>query len=84
MNTPRYRGAVAARARVGVPRHRGRTDPPARPDDETTSGAMGWLSYAVGARPELQDRLRAELAEVTDGAVPSAASARRWRPPNSP
>lgn len=39
---------------------------------ETTSAAMGWLLYAVGARPQLQDRLRSELHEVTAGDPPTA------------
>lgn len=40
---------------------------------ETTSAAMGWLLYTIGPRPELQDRLRAELAEVTGGRTPTSA-----------
>lgn len=38
---------------------------------ETTSAAMGWTLYALGGRPDLLARVRAEVLEVTGGAAPT-------------
>lgn len=39
---------------------------------ETTSAAMGWALYGLGGRPDLMERARAEVLEVTGGARPTA------------
>lgn len=38
---------------------------------ETTSAAMGWTLYALGGRPDLVERARAEVVEVTAGEPPT-------------
>ncbi|MFX0539071.1 cytochrome P450 [Ornithinimicrobium sp. Y1847] len=43
---------------------------------ETTSGAMGWLIYALGSDRALQERVREEVLPVTGGERPSAEQLR--------
>ena len=40
---------------------------------ETTASAMAWAFFELQRQPEVLDKLRAELAEVLDGRVPTAA-----------
>jgi cytochrome P450 len=40
---------------------------------ETTANAMAWAFYELQRHPEVFARLRAELAEVLDGRIPTAA-----------
>lgn len=44
---------------------------------ETTSAAMGWALYCVGAEPDLQRRLQAEIAAATGGESPTPESLTR-------
>lgn len=41
---------------------------------ETTSAAMAWTLYALAGDPDLQNRARAEVAEVTGGEAPTATN----------
>lgn len=39
---------------------------------ETTSAAMAWAIYVLGGHPDIQQAARAEVAQVTGGAPPTA------------
>lgn len=46
---------------------------------ETTSAALGWALYGLGGRPDLIERARSEVLDVTGGELPTAEQVGRLK-----